>query len=418
MKRMARKSSTGKQNYQRLIEGNIDVKVELIQSLIPLGLMYVEEVLQLSVAALAGSKYAREQGPKRHVRWGKQNGYVYLADQRVGIDVPRIKDREAGNTAFPEIYHALQKPRQGDAMVLSRLLHGLKCRHYEESAALVPEALGLSASNVSRRFIKASARKLAEFCERPLNDYDIVTIFIDGKTFADDQMVIALGIEMSGEKVLLGFVESATENARVCREFLENLLTRGLKMDEGLLCVIDGSKGLYKAIKDVFGDKALVQRCQWHKRENVVSYLPKGKQALFRRKLQFSYEKPTYKEAKNSLEQVSKELNLINESAANSLAEGLAETLTLHRLGLFKELGRSFKTTNCLESLNSLVERTTRKVCRWTNSNQKQRWLATALLDIEPRLRKVNGYKHLALLRMALKRELRITTKIEERLAA
>ena len=162
-----------------------------------------------------------------------------------------------------------------------------------------------------------------------------------------------------------------------------------------------------------------MQRCQWHKRENVVSYLPKGLQAAFRKKLQRAYEKPDYKEAKSTLERVGKELKLVNESALASLNEGLEDTLTLHRLGLFKELGPSFKTTNCIESLNSQVARLTRRVSRWTNSNQKHRWLATALMDIEPRLRKVKGCKHLPLLRLALRRELKIEDgKTAERAAA
>lgn len=272
---------------------------------------------------------------------------------------------------------------------------------------------------MSRKFVKASARKLEEFCTRPLDGYDIVAIFMDGKTFADYQMVVALGVDMDGRKILLGFVQTATENAKVCKEFLSGLIERGLKYEQGILFVIDGAKGLRKSIKDLFGGLALVQRCQWHKRENVVGYLPKGLQATFRKKLQKAYEKPDHKEAKESLERVEKELKLVNESAVTSLQEGFEETLTLHRLGLFKELGASFKTTNCIESLNSQVARLTRRVSRWTNSNQMHRWLATALMDIEKRLNRVKGHKSLSLLRLALKRELKIYDgKSAERAAA
>jgi len=412
MKRIAQKSLYGKQKVKEvahgLLFGGLDVKVELIQSLIPLGLMHVEEVLQAEVAALAGERYSRGPVRKQHVRWGSQGGYVYLGGQRVDVEAPRVRDRESGRTTLPGAYRALQEPRTMDETVLSRLLGGLACRRYEQSAGLVPEALGLAPSSVSRSFVRASAKRLEDFCERPLDNNDIVAVFIDGKTFARDQMVVALGVDITGRKVPLGFVQTATENAKACKEFLLGLVSRGLKFDQGLLIIIDGAKGLYKAVKDVFGGLALVQRCQWHKRENVVSYLPKSLQTAFRRKLQHAYEKPDYKEAKASLEHVAKELKLVNESALASLNEGLEDTLTLHRIGLFKELGASFKTTNCIESLNSQVARLTRRVSRWTNSNQMHRWLATALLDIEKRLNKVKGCKHLPLLRLALKRELKI----------
>jgi len=160
----------------------------------------------------------------------------------------------------------------------------------------------------------------------------------------------------------------------------------------------DGGKGLHAA---VFGAAAAIQRCQWHKRENVVAYLPAGQQARFRAKLQAAYAQPTYERAKAALRRVRQELELLNASAVNRLDEGLEETLTLHRLGLFPELGRSFKTTNCLESINAAIEQRVGKVDYWKNSQQKQRWPATALLDIEPRLHRVNGYRHLGALRRA-----------------
>ncbi len=161
-------------------------------------------------------------------------------------------------------------------------------------------------------------------------------------------------------------------------------------------------------MRHAVGHSALVQRCQWHKRENVVSYLPKGDQATWRRRLERAYQRPTYAEARAALTHLQTELEDRNQSAARSLAEGLEDTLTLHRLGIFALVGLSFKTTNCLESINALVEERSAKVDRWTNSNQRQRWLATALLDIEPRLRRVKGYRHLPRLREALQQELHI----------
>ena len=380
----------------------LNSRVELIQALIPLGLEAVQDVLEQEVTALAGARYARAGGQAGHARWGKQAGSVYLADQKVSIQVPRVRDRLRDQEVPLASYQALREPRRAEEAALRKILKGLSCRDYESCAEPVAETFGLKASSLSRRFKRASARKLQELRERDLSNYDMVALFLDGKTFGDDQMVIALGVTLEGNKVILGFVQTATENEAVCSAFLRELMDRGLKIEQGLLCVIDGAKGLRKAVDKVFARKAVVQRCTWHKRENVVRYLATSLQPTFRRKLQAAYEKPTYAQAKASLMKVRAELAPINESAVASLDEGLEDTLTLHRLGLFKELGESFKTTNCLENLNSLVGQRTDKVDCWRNAEQKHRWLATTLLDIEPRLRKVRGHRQLFRLRAAL----------------
>ncbi len=382
---------------------DVDARTELIQALIPLGLWHVKEVLEQEVTALVGERYKR-QGMAGCDRWGKQWGSIYLRDQKVPIPVPRVRDQQGGKEIRLRSYQRLQEPRNGDEGVLKRILHGLSCRSYEACAEAVPEAFGLSGSAVSKRYIRASARELKKLCERRLEGYDFVALLLDGKTFGTDEMVIALGVTMEGRKIPLGFVQTGTENERVGREMLEGLLERGLKIADGLLCVIDGSKGLRKALYDVFGSKVWVQRCQWHKRENVIGYLPKGMQGAMRRKLQEAYEEPTYEKAKEKLLKIRKQLQEINRSAVNSLDEGFEETLTLHRLGLFQELGISFKTTNCMESLMALIAQKTDKIDYWRNSDQKHRWLAAALLDLEPRLRKVKGYKYLPQLRAAIQR--------------
>lgn len=380
----------------------VNAKVELIQALIPLGLLHVAESLKQEVEMLAGPRYARVGGHPDLARYGKQRGSVYLADQKLGIEVPRVRDLRRNEEVSLATYRRLQEPRGADEGVMRRILAGLSCREYERCAEAVPEAFGLSASTVSRRSKRASARKLRELAERRLEKHDVVALFLDGKTFAEDTMVIALGVALGGEKVILGFVETGTENAKVCTEFLRGLVERGLRFEDGLLVVIDGGKGLHAAVENVFGEAASIQRCQWHKRENVVAYLPAAKQAQFRIKLQAAYGQPTYEKAKTALGRVRAELVVLNASAATSLDEGLEETLTLHRLGLIAELGTSFKTTNCIESVNSSVESRTAKIDYWKNSDQKQRWLATALLDIEPRLRRVKGFRHMPALRRAL----------------
>ena len=393
----------------------VDTLVELIQALIPLGLMAVGDCLKADVARLAGARYRRGDGLAGHVRWGRQRGSVYLADQKLPIQVPRVRNRLTGQEAPLETYTRLQRPRGADAGLFRRVLKGLSCRDYEGCAEAVPEAFGLSPSTVSRRFIRASVRKLKELCERPLQGYDFVGLVLDGKRFEDDLMVIALGITVQGEKVVLGFVQTGTENERALTAFLRELVERGLRSEAGLLCVIDGSKGLRAAIRRVFEAHAVVQRCQWHKREGVLSHLPKGRQGRIGRKLQAAYDEPTYEGAKGALGRLRKELELLNRSAVKSLDEGLEETLTLHRLGVFPILGRSLKTTNCLESIMSLIAQRTDRVDHWRNSDQKQRWVATALLDIEPRLNRIQGYRHLPVLTAAIRSTLGLRADSDER---
>ncbi len=382
----------------------LDTRVELIRALIPLGLMHVGEMLEEEVTALAG---ARHQRGGENVRYGHNPGSVKLQGQRYPVRVPRVRSRKGGEVSLHS-WEALKRSGDPDEILLRRVLYGISCRNYERAAEAVPGAIGLSSSSVSRSFIQASAAQLKAFQERSLAELDLVALFVDGKTFAEDTMVIALGVDMDGRKIPLGFVQTGTENERALTPFLQGLLERGLDISRGLLVVIDGAKGLRAAAGKAFGKSALVQRCQWHKRENVVSYLPKTEQARWRRRLQKAYERPTYAEAKSALKRLRSELSSINQSAVASLDEGFEETLNLHRLGVFALLGRSFKTTNCLESLNALVEERCAKVDHWKNSNQKMRWLVAALLDIEPRLNRVNGYRHLPQLRQALLKELTV----------
>ncbi len=378
------------------------VALSMIQALIPLGLKAVEEALQQEVAALAGARYAHADGQVGIARWGSQAGSIFLADQKVPSTVPRVRDVQAGTELPLATYAQLQTPRARDVGLFRRVLGGLSCREYEAAAEAVPEAFGLARSSVSRRFIGASARALRPFHERRHDDAQWLVLLLDGKTFASDQIVIALGVTTTGEKRVLGLVQTATENKRECAAFLRDLIERGFTAPTGLLVVLDGARGVRAAVRDVFGDDVPVQRCQWHKRENVVSYLTKPLQILWRRKLQAAYAHAGYAAAKRALQTLVPELAKINESAARSLEEALEETLTRHRLEVFVELGTSFKTTNLIERVMARVEAKTQRVGRWRTSDHKQRWCAATLLHIETNFRRVKGCKHLPLLQAAL----------------
>jgi len=327
----------------------LDAKVELIRGLVPLGLMHVHELLDEEVQALAGGWHERKVESQVGRRHGSNPGSVRMAGQRVPIRVPRV--RSARGEIALRSYGALSGGGEVEEGLLRRVLYGISCRNYETAAEAIPGAIGLSSSTVSRKFIQASAEKLRELQERDLTGEDVVAL------------------------------------------------------------VLDGGKGLRAAVRKAFRERALVQRCQWHKRENVVSYLAKGEQASWRKRLQRAYDRPNHAEAAHALQPLHAELEERNQSAAGSLSEGLEETLTLHRLGVYGVLEISFKTTNCLESVNALIEERCAKVDCWKNSNQRLRWLATALVDIEPRLRRVRGHRHLDRLREALRRELKIEGK-------
>lgn len=393
----------------------VDSRVALIQELIPIGLMHIADELKREVEELAGERYKRG-GIAGYDRWGEQEGSVYILDQKIPIKVSRVRDTINNREVSLSTYKKLQQPAgKVEDKLLKKVLYGLSCRDYRECSEAIPEALSLSPSTVSRRYIRASNKKLKELTDRRLDQYDFVSVVMDGKAFGDDGMIIALGGTVEGRKVVLGIIQSSTENHKVCKDFLLKLIDRGLKYDKGLLVVADGAKGIRKAINEVFGIYGIVQRCQWHKRENIVAYLPKHLIEEFRKKLQDAYSKEDYKKAKAALQAIKSELRLINESAVNSLEEGFEETLTIQRLGMHRELMKSFKTTNMIESVMALVGQRTDKVDYWKNSNQKQRWVATSLLSIEQRLNRVKGYRHLIELRNALQREIQNRGGMDER---
>ena len=241
--------------------------------------MHVEELLDEEVKSLAGERYARKEAALRGRRHGSNPGTVGLGGQRVPVRVPRVRSVAGGEIPL-RTYEELSPGGAVNELLLRRVLYGISCRNYESAAEAIPGAIGLSSSTVSRGFVQASAAKLREMQERDLSGEDVVAIFLDGKAFADALMVVALGVTLSGDKRFLGFVETDTENEQVLTPFLRSLMERGLDISEGVLVIVDGGKGLRAAVKKAFRNRALVQRCQWHKRENVVRYLSKTEQAV------------------------------------------------------------------------------------------------------------------------------------------
>ena len=391
---------------EELEEKPWEVKLALLQHHLELARIFVGELLEEEVEQKAGKRYSHDE--TRYSRWSKNPGSVRIGEEKVPITVPRMIDTETGETCSPERYHKMKKLPEMTRKMQEAILLGLSQNDYERVASSFAGGFGLSQSAVSERFIERSAKALEEFESRSLEDLDLVALIMDAKHVAGKQMLVALGVTADGQKIPLSFEETSTEHHEPVKSLLRELIDRGLSYDQGLLFVTDGARGLRKAIREIFSGYGLIQRCQWHKRENIVGYLPKSDRKKWRRKLRRAYQKPTYKEAKTALTDLHDQLQGINRSAARSLQEGLEETLTLHRLGAFEEVGRSLKTTNAIESLNSLVEDHIGNVKRWHHSEQRARWFALGLLEAEQRMNRIAGHEDLPKLRDALQRELDI----------
>jgi putative transposase len=325
---------------------------------------------------------------------------VRIRDHRLTIQVPRVYDSHTKEMKPLESYERLRRIIVDDEYLMRGIMLGLSVRDFADLNSN-PSAKALSKSAVDQAFIEGSAERLKQFEERRFDDTSFVALFIDGKYLVGDQIVLVLGVTVQGVKIPLGFVQTTSEHHQPCSDLFKSLIQRGLQASEGVLCILDGAKGFKKAVANVFGSQALIQRCQWHKRENALSYLAKDRQDPIKKRMQDAWSLPTLKEAQSELEILAQELERENRSAASSLREGLSETLTLHWLTM-TEFARGFGTTNCIENLNSLLGRTTRNVKRWTNSLQRHRWVAAGLLEAEQRMRKVDNFERLPYLQKAI----------------
>ena len=390
------------ETLREALDGPLDTKLRLIQHHARMARLLAEEILEEEVASLAGEAHSRKEEGNSLRRWGSNPGSIRIDGEKVPIDVPRVRDTDAGKERPLESYQEMKRSKVDEDLIRAILL-GLSQGDYQQVASQFVDGFGLSQSSISRQFQKRAQKALEEFENRSLEKENFLALWIDGKRVAGEQMIVCMGVTESGYKKVLGFTQATSERAEPVIELLRDLIERGLTFEEGILCVIDGSKGLRKAIDEVFGERAEVQRCQWHKRKNILSYLSEEDQKTWRRKLQRAYEETTYEAAKERLTDLHAELQQINRKAARSLQEGLEDTLTLHRLGLFDELGKSLKTTNCIESLMGDVGEYIENVKRWHHSPQRHQWMALAVLEAEDGFRRLDGYEDLPRLQAALK---------------
>jgi putative transposase len=362
------------------------------------GLQILRAILEDEVTRRVGLPH-RPDAASSSVRWGRQPGYVVFSGQKVAVTRPRVRTREGQEVAL-DSYARLQHDGRRQRAVREGIVAGLTSRNYHRAVQSVLEGYGIEKSSVSREFVQASAAQLKKLCEKKFDGLDLVAILIDGIHLGKQVLVVALGLESSGKKHVLGLWQGATENTTVVKELLEDLVARGLDSQRRYLFVIDGAKALRAGIARVFGERAEVQRCQIHKRRNVKDHLPKNAQGDYDRRIRNAYAMTDYTAAKAELGKIFRQLERINPSAARSLEEGLEETLTVHRLGVGALLRKTLASTNPIESCLSTVERVARNVKRWRGGDQPLRWTATGLLEAERKFRKVKGFRELeALLR-------------------
>ncbi len=400
---MTKSTTISRDNFTWLFEQPLDIKVNMLQQHLSICQLVINQILEEEVKYLSGERYSHDKPHEgQYSRYGFNPGSVNIGGKKLKIDVPKIRDDSDGSFKSLETYSELKKLDAFDEQTMQGVLHGLSTRDYRGVIDHLEEGFGLSKSSVSSKFIKASEQCLKEFEERDISEHKLVAVFIDGKYLMRQQMVIVLGITEGGEKVVLGFVQTTTENSKAIGELFVQLKQRGLQYQEGLLFVIDGSKGLKKAIEEQFGEKAVIQRCTWHKRENVLSYLSENLHDEIKKEYNKALGETTYKDAKEAMEQLIKKLKKINLQAGRSLEEGLEELLALHKVGVSEDFSVSFSTTNCIESLNSQLKKYVGRVTNWSTSDQRYRWVATALMKIETRMKKVDNFKNIKQLKKAI----------------
>lgn len=360
------------------------------------------ELIRREVEGLCGAPWSRKEATEPR-RGGSETGRIYVAGQQAAVRRPRV--RQSGREVELQTYAAL-----GDFDVLGeeierKMVRGVSTREYGEVIDDIAGGLGLPRSRVSEAFVRASQKALDEINGRDLGQEQIVALFIDALEFGGTWVVVAMGVTTTGQKRFLGLQEGHSENAVVVGALLDNLVGRGLALTDDFLAVLDGSKALRAAILKRWEGRVRIQRCQVHKKRNVLEQLPKTWHAEVKRRMNAAYGMKSYAEAEKALRSVATWLRGISEPAAASLEEGLEETLTVVRLGLSDLLRRTFSTTNPLESVFQSVRSRTGRVKRWRSGSHRMigRWVASALLVIEKRLHKIRGHAQISILIHALK---------------
>ena len=384
-------------------EGLLALSVEV-------GLGVLRELLEEEIDEVVGpkGKWIPERTAVRH---GHEDGEVTLGGRRVSVKRPRARTADGESEVPLATYEYFADRDQLEAVVLERMLAGVSTRKYRRSQEPVGErvetdARSTSKSAVSRTFVQRTRDLLWKLMNRPLADLRLAVIMLDGIELHGRTNIVALGITTEGDKLALGLWDGSTENATVAGALLADLVDRGLDLEQGLLFVVDGSKGLRKAVRQVFGNDVPVQRCVQHKQRNVLDHLPERDRQAVKARLRRAWAETDHERALEQLTALAIDLDRAHPGAATSLREGMEETLTVTRLGITGKLKRTLQSTNPCESMISTVRVINRNVKNWSSGDMCLRWTAAGMLEAETRFRKVEGYRGLANLAVAIEHDL------------
>jgi transposase-like protein len=382
--------------YQVLSEG----KRAFDAFMMDMGKMLAESILYIEREEKSGPDYfPKHQGMPK---WGSQGGSVFIGDQKVKLQVPRLRRQGHGEVHLGS-YQQMKEPGQFSEELLQKALRGISTRNYHETVLESAKAFGVSPSSVSSHIVEVTVQKLKEFQERPLQEFRPFAIFIDTIHRGDEAFIVALAIDLGGNKLALGFWQGATENSTICNALLTDLERRGLKLSKRIIWVTDGGSGVIKSLRDRFGKKLIHQRCTIHKDRNIQKHLAKKYRKEASSRFRTALEQTSYSDAKQMLLDLEKWLRERNESAAHSLLEALEEILTLHRLKVPGVLRKTLHSTNPIESMFSIVRDGEANIKNYQGSRMMQRWLASVLLYAETRFRKIKGFKSIWKVRRTIK---------------
>jgi transposase-like protein len=396
MKDTARRRSRSQEatTEQLVFAAMRDARATLHEAVVAAGMSVLSAMLEEDRTKLCGPRYVHD-GDRRASRAGHTEGELAMGGRRVRVRRPRVRGAE-GRELSLETWERFAEADPLTPRAVEQMVLGVSTRRYERSLESAPAGLrsrGTSKSAVSRRFTAATREQLAQTMSRDLSALALCAVMIDGIHMGEHVVLVALGIDEHGEKHVLGMHEGATENATVCTALLNDLVARGVRTNRTMLFVVDGGKALCKAIRAVFGARALIQRCQVHKRRNVEDHLPEGMRKNVSRTISTAYRCADAARAKRMLEALARQLERKHPAAAGSLREGLDETLTVLHFNLPDGLMRTLATTNPIEFLNSRIRKTTHNVTRWEGGEMVLRWLSLAFVEASKTFRKLRGYQ-------------------------
>ncbi|MEK6634223.1 MAG: IS256 family transposase [Nitrospirota bacterium] len=361
--------------------------------MLEMGRMVAESVMLMEREEVAGPDYYPTDPAFK--KWAHEKGSLSLGDQKVKVTRPRLRHVEQGEVTL-QSYARLRTPGAFSEELLEKILRGVSAQKYAETVLQAGEALGVSASAVSRKLVDLTAAKLQVFQERSLAAFTPFALFLDTIHRGGEAFLVALGVDGSGQKMALGFWQGSSENHEICEELFRDLDRRGLALSRRILFVTDGGGGLLKALRARFGKKVVHQRCAIHKSRNLQRHLAKPYRTEAHRRLMTALEQASYADARRMLLELEAWLRTKNESAADSLREAFEELLTVHRLKVPALLRKTLLSTNPIESMFSLVRHSERNIKRTRGSAMLQRWLGTVLLYCEQQFNRVKGFAGIA----------------------